>query len=139
MAEVVLFHRAGALTGGMTAFADELRAAGRTAHTSTLQGLECRAITSPKPTPGRDDPVGDGRRRRGRQEGGRCVRCRGAQPSAKPVDAAGQPQRGWKNTTPATAHSGPRLLRIKTQGLRKDLVPAAGEAYPRRRPDGTAD
>jgi dienelactone hydrolase len=36
MAEVVLFHHALGLTGGMTAFADELRAAGHTVHTPDL-------------------------------------------------------------------------------------------------------
>ncbi|MDA3646771.1 dienelactone hydrolase family protein [Saccharopolyspora indica] len=36
MAEVVLFHHAQGLTSGVTAFADELRAAGHTVHTPDL-------------------------------------------------------------------------------------------------------
>ena len=36
MAEVLLFHHAQGLTDGVRAFADELRAAGHTAHTPDL-------------------------------------------------------------------------------------------------------
>ena len=38
MAEVVLFHHALGLTPGVTAFADDLRAAGHTVHTPDLFG-----------------------------------------------------------------------------------------------------
>jgi len=38
MAEILLFHHAGGLTPGVTAFADRLRAAGHTVHTPDLFG-----------------------------------------------------------------------------------------------------
>jgi dienelactone hydrolase len=58
MAEVALFHHALGLTPGVTAFADELRAAGHTVHTPDL--FEGRTFTTIKEGVGHAQEVGFG-------------------------------------------------------------------------------